>query len=81
MDRSESMVSRVAKRIYEKRNGAGCKPWGRLPPAHRDPYLGDAMAAIEAMREPTEEMKRVFSSARPDSPKTVWHETIDAALA
>lgn len=47
------MVERVAKAIYEGRNGAGCKPWGRLPSGHKQPYLGDARAAIEAMRNPT----------------------------
>jgi hypothetical protein len=46
------MVERVAKAIYEKRNGTGCVPWSRRPQAHRDPYLADASAAIEAMRMP-----------------------------
>lgn len=52
------MIERIAKAIYEKRNGAGCVPWSRRPPAHRDPYMADARAAIEAMREPNEAMDR-----------------------
>jgi hypothetical protein len=50
------LIERVAKAIYEDRNGAGCMPWGRRDEAHKEPYRSDARAAIEAMREPTEEM-------------------------
>lgn len=48
------MQIRVARAIYEGRNGCGAKPWGSLPRSHQGPYLADARAAIEAMREPTE---------------------------
>jgi len=51
------MVERVARSVYEKRNGHGCTPWSRLPNAHKEPYFGDARAAIEAMwTKPTEAM-------------------------
>ena len=50
------MIERVARAIYEKRNGAGCVPWSRRDGAHKAPYLSDARAAIEATREPTEDM-------------------------
>lgn len=46
------MVERVARAIYASRNGPGAKPWSLLPKAHKSPYLGDARAAIEALREP-----------------------------
>lgn len=49
-------IEEVANAIYSKRNGAGARPWYRLEKAHKAPYLDDARAAIEAMREPTEEM-------------------------
>lgn len=52
-----SKIDEVARKIYERRNGHGCNPWSRLPRAHQEPYLGDARAAIEAMREPTDAMK------------------------
>lgn len=51
-----SMIERVAKAVYEGRNGKGCTAWGHLQNAHKAPYLTDARAAIEAMREPTHEM-------------------------
>lgn len=35
----------IARAIYERRNGHGCKPWSLLPKAHKEPYLGDAEAA------------------------------------
>jgi hypothetical protein len=50
------LIERVAKAIYEDRNGAGCMPWRRREKAHKEPYRSDARAAIAAMREPTEEM-------------------------
>jgi len=53
---SNDMIERVARAIYEGRNGSGCKPWAHQPKAHQEPYLKDARAAIEAMREPTEAM-------------------------
>lgn len=53
------MVERVARAIYESRNGAGAIPWSRRDGAHKAPYLSDAHAAIEAMREPTDAMKRI----------------------
>lgn len=56
----DELVERVARAIYEHRNGAGCKPWSRQPQSHREPYLADARAAIaavyEALKEPTEAM-------------------------
>ena len=53
------MINRVAKSIYESRNGNGCKPWRPLGAAHKAPYLSDAQAALEAMRNPTEHMINV----------------------
>ena len=50
---ASEMQERLAKAIYEGRNGRGCAPWGRLPGSHKAPYLADALAAMEAMREPT----------------------------
>lgn len=78
------MIERVAKHIYDGRNGRGCKPWGHLPRAHQEPYLVDARAAIEAMREPTEAMEEAALDVRPlmmpDTPRELWEAMIDAAL-
>ena len=49
----DSKLEHVTRAIYERRNGAGCKPWGRLPQALRDPYRGDARADIKDMQELT----------------------------
>lgn len=38
-------VEEIARAIYERRNGHGCKPWSLLTKAHKEPYLGDAEAA------------------------------------
>lgn len=64
------MVERVARAIYEQRNGFGAKPWGRQPASHREPYLHDAKAALKAAREPTTAMLRAGSST--------WDEKISA---
>ena len=57
------LIERVAKAIYEDRNGAGCMPWRRREKAHKEPYRSDARAAIAAMREPTEGMIDAFHTA------------------
>ncbi len=46
MAEHEKLVERVAKAIYQDRNGTLCKPWNAQPKAHRDPYRSDARAAI-----------------------------------
>jgi hypothetical protein len=76
---AESMIERVAKAIYEKRNGSGCTPWGRQKKVHQAPYLSDAAAAIEAMRTPTEAMLDE-GPPEPYMEKHVWARMIDAAL-
>jgi hypothetical protein len=80
------MVERVARAIYEDRNGPRCEPWGTKPKGHKDPYRADARAAIEAMREPTEAM--VGSGADHDAegggtgnPLAIYTAMIDAALS
>lgn len=49
MSDKPDMVERVARAIYEGRNGPKCAPWSNLPKGHTDPYRADARAAIEAM--------------------------------
>lgn len=79
------MIERAAKAIYEKRNGAGCKPWSLQPKAHKAPYLDDAKASIEAMREPTEAMSAAMGRANMNivggyGGPSGWEAAIDAAL-
>ena len=51
---TDTKLDQIARAIYERRNGHGCKPWSKLTKSHQVPYLGDARAAVEAMREPTD---------------------------
>lgn len=51
-----TMREKIAKSIYERRNGHGAKPWAHQSQAHRDPYLSDADAVLDALIEPTEGM-------------------------
>jgi hypothetical protein len=44
------VIERMAKAIYESRNGRGCRSWGTLPNAHKAPYLTDAKAAQAAAK-------------------------------
>lgn len=46
-----SMREKIAKSIYERRNGHGAKPWGHQPQSHRDAYLSDADAVLDALME------------------------------
>lgn len=52
-----SMREKIAKSIYERRNGHGAKPWAHQLQSHRDAYLSDADAALAALMEPTWEME------------------------
>lgn len=78
------MIERVAKAIYEGRNGARAVAWGRRDAAHKEPYLKDARAAIEAMRETTRQMRYAGIAAGEESGHSVtttWSAMIDAALS
>lgn len=51
-DKKPELVTETAARaIYEARNGRGCKAWNLLPGSHKDPYLADAKAAIDAYQD------------------------------
>lgn len=62
------MIERVAKAIYEGRNGVGAMAWAHRQDGYKDPYRIDARAAIEAMREPTQNMVWT-AAAYLDAPK------------
>ena len=75
------MQERIARAIYEDRNGAGCVPWSRRDKAHKQPYRRDALAAMKAMREPTVPMALAADDAVVEqyaaNPK--WEEAKDMA--
>lgn len=74
-----TMVERVARAIYEKRNGAGCRPWSIQTKVHKAAYLDDASAAIEAMMEPTEAM--LDAVADEEDKRGIPNSVIDALIA
>jgi alpha-ketoglutarate-dependent taurine dioxygenase len=81
-------LEEVARAIYAKRNGPGAKPWSLLTKAHRTPYLDDARAAIEALRQPTRDMYHAAVTTHTyenggieHSPGLSWKAMIDAILS
>jgi hypothetical protein len=72
------MVERVARAIARANNG---DDFDRVDEAVRELYRDEARAAIEAMREPSEEMLRPyrFGEARA-AVKSDWQTMIAAAL-
>lgn len=77
-----TMIERVARAIYEESDWSREQPWGNLPNAHRVPYLADAKAAIEAMRDPTRDMYKSANDALVPAldASACWDAMIDAAL-
>lgn len=51
-----TMVKKIAKAIYEDRNGRGCTPWGKIGGGHQGPYMRDARIALATLRDPTPKM-------------------------
>lgn len=79
------IVERVARAIYEGRNGSGRVPWSRRVAAHKAPYLLDARASVAAMREPAAGMVEagscvIDSTSFAYEASAAWRAMIDAAL-
>jgi hypothetical protein len=68
---TDDMIERVARAIYN----AEC--WDTAVPGF---YQRAARTAIEAMREPTEEMSHAGWRTASDISTVVWQAMIDAAL-
>lgn len=86
---TSELQDRIARAIYEGRNGRGCTPWARLAGAHKRPYVTDALAAMKAMRDPTETMLDHAEWAHeddglldfdPDDFRLHWRAAIDAEI-
>lgn len=81
------MIERVATAIYENRRRMyeDRVPFKDLYPSAQRPYLDEARAAIEAMREPTEEMIAAGARGSGEDSQDValgaWEAMIDAALS
>ena len=69
----ESMVERVARVLQERKYGKGCPVW--------EEDLAEARAAIAAMREPTDAMKRAgWDSAANEAYFEAYTAMVEAAL-
>lgn len=82
MSDNAPLTERIARAIYEGRNGHGCKPWSHQPKAHKYPYLMDALVALKAMRTPTFNMVEApaLMGFGPDEADDIWTSMIDAAI-
>lgn len=69
---TESMIERVASAMVEQ-------PISEMHPEDRVAWIGYASRAIEAMREPTNEVHKAMCAAH-NSPAAIWMAGIDAAL-
>lgn len=82
-DPAPDMVETIGKAIYEGRNGPKCKPWAHQPKSHQEPYLVDAVNALNAARYHDITVRtadgHVAHELRGD-PTGIWHMLIDAAL-
>jgi hypothetical protein len=81
MEDGVSMVERVARAIAATMGTPAGAPvvWEHLPSSVRDYCREQARAAIAAMREPSEAMKRAHPDA--DTKEACYRAMIDAALA
>jgi hypothetical protein len=78
------MTERVARAIHS-RSRDHANDWDELSPYYHNKYRQDALAAIEAMREPTLEMRhagrRVKSSWLVENEEVeIWQNMIDESL-
>lgn len=75
-----NMIDRVARAIYESRNGAGVRPWHLLPTAHKTPYRTDAVAVFHEMKVPTEAMVDAGLEAN-GYVLEIWQAMIEGAMS
>ena len=81
-----SMVERVARVLCQARfldGGVGDDGWSAASPQLRVDLLAQARAAIEAMREPTDEQRNAYwdlSFSTETFSDAAWERGIDAAL-
>lgn len=78
-----TMVERMARAIYDARNGPGATPFWRSGRSQKQAYISDALAALRELREPTEVMAGAAASAvvMRAYPHKILTAAIDAAIA
>jgi hypothetical protein len=76
------MVDRVAEALWVANSKDRFGKWGGLEGQWKDKWRADARAAIEAMREPTYDMRFGDDVKEwPEDAAACWKAMIDAALA
>lgn len=75
------MIERMARAIYEARNGHGCTPWSRIGGGHQGPYRTDARAALASLGGPLEHLAALRAGAHVIVPVEPTRAMIDAAYA
>lgn len=74
-------IMRIAKAIYEGRNGKGATPFERLTRSHQSPYVEDALAALKILREPSVAMQESAQEAYDEGyGQATMDEVIRAAM-
>ena len=83
MTNTALMIERVARAIYEGRNGPGCKAWGSLTKAHQSPYIADAHVAIYEMADesPAKVFWQDWAGKRLEISRSQWLRAGRRALA
>jgi hypothetical protein len=81
------MVERVAEALHKsddaRSNARFRVSWKDCLPAYQEMIRADAIAAIEAIREPTDEMVKAGAEASGDwesCTRDAWHAAIDSIL-
>ena len=74
------MIERVAAAMWERTHDGRWDDWGDGQDESRIIHREDARAAIEAMREPTEEMSHAGWRTDSGISRVVWQAMIDKAL-
>jgi hypothetical protein len=86
MEKTMTMVERVARAIYTKNANRSNNPnvlsWDQIPPSHRQFWCECAAAGIEEMRIPTGGMEDWFRDnlEHTETGAWIWKGAIDAAL-
>jgi hypothetical protein len=77
-----TMLENIARAIQQSAIYAGRpKPWESLDDLSRKSYLGQARAALNALMEPTQEMRDAAYEAGDDGAGVGWQAMIRAALS
>lgn len=79
-----TMVERMARAIYDARNGPGATPFWRSGRMQKQAYISDALAALRELREPSDAILKAGATAPyvgGDPLSHIFTAAIDAVIA